>query len=88
MLNYSKRLSMRREIQNPQTFQPNPESFSRAIIFRRCPFFKKKIRKIRKIQIGFSKNFEKFLNISKKIEKNSTTQFVLSSNCFWFLVFG
>jgi hypothetical protein len=34
MLNYSKRLSMRREIQNPQIFQPNPESFSRAIIFR------------------------------------------------------
>jgi hypothetical protein len=25
---------MRREIQNPQIFQPNPESFSRAIIFK------------------------------------------------------
>jgi hypothetical protein len=33
MLIYSKRLLMRREIQNPQIFQPNPESFSRAIIF-------------------------------------------------------
>jgi hypothetical protein len=35
MLNYSKRLSMRREIQNPLIFQPNPESFCRAIIFSR-----------------------------------------------------
>jgi hypothetical protein len=33
MLNYSKRLSMRREIQKPLIFQPNPESFCRAIIF-------------------------------------------------------
>jgi hypothetical protein len=33
MLNYSKRLSMRREIQNRLIFQPNPESFCRAIIF-------------------------------------------------------
>jgi hypothetical protein len=40
---HSKRLSMRHEIQNPQIFQPNPESFSRAIIFRRCPFIEKKI---------------------------------------------
>jgi hypothetical protein len=35
MLNYSKRLSMRREIQNPLIFQPNPVSFCRAIIFSR-----------------------------------------------------
>jgi hypothetical protein len=33
MLNYSKRLSMRRKIQNRLIFQPNPESFCRAIIF-------------------------------------------------------
>jgi hypothetical protein len=33
MLNYSKRLSMWREIQNPLIFQPNPVSFCRAIIF-------------------------------------------------------
>jgi hypothetical protein len=33
MLNYSKRLSMWREIQNPLIVQPNPESFCRAIIF-------------------------------------------------------
>jgi hypothetical protein len=39
MLNYSKRLSMRREIQYPQIFQPNPESFSRAIIFSLCPLY-------------------------------------------------
>jgi hypothetical protein len=33
MLNYSTRLSMRRKIQNRLIFQPNPESFCRAIIF-------------------------------------------------------
>jgi hypothetical protein len=32
MLNYSKQLSMRREIQNRLIFQPNHESFGRAII--------------------------------------------------------
>jgi hypothetical protein len=30
MLNYSKRLSMRREIQNPLMFETDPESFSPA----------------------------------------------------------
>jgi hypothetical protein len=33
ILNYSMRLSMRREIQNCLIFQPNPESFCRAMIF-------------------------------------------------------
>jgi hypothetical protein len=41
---------IRREIQNPQNFQPNPESFSQAIIFSRGSIFIKNI---------CFKNFEK-----------------------------
>jgi hypothetical protein len=44
-----------------------------SVLPSRCPFFEK-----------FKKFKSVFQKISKNFEKNSTTQFVLSSHCFWF----
>jgi hypothetical protein len=62
-------------------FLVNLQNQLRMVSTRRCPFFEKYFFEKFKNSNRF---FKKFRKISKKIEKNSTTQFVLSNHCFWF----
>jgi hypothetical protein len=65
MLNYSKRLSMRREIQNPLLFETDPESFSLAKHFT----YVEKCHGgagVAQVRNDLRKHFSSFLKVNKR----------------------